>query len=235
MKLDLAIEFAEVSVWQCVPPLNFSPSETKIIDAEISTLLSNDVIVNPTREPSNYVSGVLIRTKEDGDYRVILNLKRFDNFLKFKHCKREWTSEPKMHLTFVNESCSFEFVELKDAYYLLPIYCPSQWIFTSCKKVLAPPFKYLRSKKHLPVRYIDESLLLGENFEICFKNIVATVAHVRELAFITHPEKSVLIPTQQILFLRFVIYSCKITEERKRSINSFARISFQITTQQSES
>ena len=89
-----------------------------------------------------------------------------------------------MHWTFVNESCSFGFVELKDAYYLLPIYCPSQWIFTSCKKVLAPPFKYLRSKKHLSVRYIDESLLLGENFEICFKNIIATVAQVQELAFI---------------------------------------------------
>ena len=87
----------------------------------------------------------------------------------------------------------------------------------------------------MSVRYIDESLLLGENFEICFKNIIATVAHVQELAFITHPEKSVWIPTQQILFLRFVIDSAKITEERKRSINSFARISFQITTQQSES
>ena len=51
-------------------------------------------------------------------------------------------------------------------------------------KVLLPSFKYLRSKKHLSVRYIDESLLLGENFEICFKNIIATVAHALELAFI---------------------------------------------------
>ena len=87
----------------------------------------------------------------------------------------------------------------------------------------------------MSVRYIDESLLLGQNFDIYFKNIIATVAHLRELAFITHPEKSVSIPTQQTLFLRFVIDSAKITEERKRSISSFARISFQITTQQSES
>ena len=92
-------------------------------------------------------------------------------------------------------------------------------------KVLLPSFKYLRSKKHLSVRYIDESLLLGQNFEIYFKNIIATVAHLRELAFITHQEKSFSIPTQQIIFLGFVIDSAKIiiplTEERKRSINMF--------------
>ena len=94
-------------------------------------------------------------------------------------------------------------------------------------KVLLPSFKYLRSKKHLSVRYIDESLLLGQNFDIYFKNIIATVAHLRELAFITHPEKSVSIPTQQIIFLGFVIDSAKIiiplTEERKRSINMFCK------------
>ena len=89
VKLDLAIKFAEVSVCQCVPPLNFSPSKTKLIDAEISKLPIQDVIGNTTRETNDYISGVLIRTKKDGDYRVILNLKRFNKFLKFKHCKRE--------------------------------------------------------------------------------------------------------------------------------------------------
>ena len=48
------MEFAEVPVCQYVSPLNFSPSESKIIDAEISKLLSKDVIVDTTREPNDY-------------------------------------------------------------------------------------------------------------------------------------------------------------------------------------
>ena len=93
-------------------------------------------------------------------------------------------------------------------------------------KVLTHPFKYLRSKGHLSVKCIDDSLLLGDIFEICFKNIRATVAHLREPGFTIHPEKSVLAPTQQIIFLGFVIDSVKMTialnEERKQSIVNFA-------------
>ena len=72
------------------------------------------------------------------------------------------------------------------------------------------------------VKYIDDSLLLGENFENCFKNIRATVALLRELGFTIHPEKSVLFPTKEIIFLGFVIDSVKmtitVTDERKRSM-----------------
>ena len=81
--------FAEVPMCQFAPPLNFSPAETEIIDTEISKLLSKGVIVNTTREPNDYVSSIFTRTKKDGSYRMILNLKTFNEFLKFKHCKLE--------------------------------------------------------------------------------------------------------------------------------------------------
>ena len=111
----------------------------------------------------------------------------------------------------------------KEAYYqyiALPnSFSPTVRVFT---KVLTTPFKYLRSKRHLSIKYIDDSLLLGETFEICLNNIRDTVALLRVLGFTIHPEKSVLVPTQQILFLGFVIDSVKmtiiLTEERKQSI-----------------
>ena len=40
------MEFAEVPMYQFVPPMNFSLVETEIIDAEISKLLSEGVIAN---------------------------------------------------------------------------------------------------------------------------------------------------------------------------------------------
>ena len=89
-------------------------------------------------------------------------------------------------------------------------------------KVLIPPLKYLKSRVHLLVKYIDDSLLLGETFESRFKNIRATVALLWELGFTIHLEKSVLVLTQQIIYLGFVMDSVKMTisliEERKQSI-----------------
>ena len=89
-------------------------------------------------------------------------------------------------------------------------------------KVLTPLFKYLRSKGQLSVKCIDKSLLLGEIFEICFKNTITAVAPLWELGFTIHPETSVLVPIQQIIFLRFLIDSVKIKitltwEKRHRS------------------
>ena len=48
----------------------------------------------------------------------------------------------------------------------------------------------------MPVKYVDDTLFLGEIFEICFKIIRATVAVLRELGFTIDPEKSVLVPSQ---------------------------------------
>ena len=82
VKFGLIMEFAEVPLCHFSPPFNFSPGETEIIDAEISKLLSKGVIVNTTREPNDYVSSIFTRTKKDGSYRMILNLKTFNEFLK---------------------------------------------------------------------------------------------------------------------------------------------------------
>ena len=78
VKFGLTMEFPEVPVRQFVPPLNFSPAETEIIDAEISKLLSKGVIVNTITETNDQVSRIFTGTKKDGNYRMILNLKMFN-------------------------------------------------------------------------------------------------------------------------------------------------------------
>ena len=98
------MEFAEVPLCHFVPLLNFSLGETEIIDKEISKLPSKGVIVNTTREPYDYVSSIFMRTKKDGNYRMILNLKTFNEFLKFKHCKLESIEDA---LDLITEGCYF--------------------------------------------------------------------------------------------------------------------------------
>ena len=151
--------------------------------------METENIVNTTREPNDYVSWIFTKTKKDGNYRMILNLKTFSEFLKFKHSRLESFEDA---LDPIREGCYFGSVYLKDAYYSIPIhesyrrhltlfwkqeyyhyivlaneFSPAVRVFT---KVLSPLLKYLRSKGHLSVKYIDDSLLLGESIEICFKN-----------------------------------------------------------------
>ena len=157
---------------------------------------------------SDHVSRTFWKTKKNGDYRMILILKTFNGFLKFKHCKLESVENA---LDLITEGCYLGSVELKDASYTTPIHQNYQkylrlfwnkeyhqyivltngfWlvlrVFTN---VLIPPFKYLRSKGYLSVKYVDDSLFLGEIFEICFKINRATVAVLRKLGLAIHPEK----------------------------------------------
>ena len=92
---------------------------------------------------------------------------------------------------------------------------PAVWKFT---KVMSPPFKHLRSKGHLSVKYLDDSLLIEETARISLNNVTDTVNLLRGLGFTIQPDK-VFVPTQKITFLGFIIDSIKmtitLTEERK--------------------
>ena len=58
------MEFAEVQVCQFVPSLNLSYVETKIIEAEISKLLSKGIMVNTIKERNNHVPRIFTRPKK---------------------------------------------------------------------------------------------------------------------------------------------------------------------------
>ena len=169
--------------------------------------------------------------------------------LKFKHCKSESVKDA---LDTITEGCYFGSVKLKDASYTIPThenyqkhlklfwkeeyyhnivlingFSPPLRVYTN---VLTSRFKYLRLKGHLSVKDIDDSLFLGETFEICFKIIRATVAVLQELGLTIYSEKSLLVPSQQTMFLGFVINSFKMIITLMRKVNNlftrFARISF---------
>ena len=81
-------------------------------------------------------------------------------------------------------------------------------IFT---KVLEPGFSHLREIGFLSVKYVGASYLQGETFEECLQNITETVKLLQSVGFTINPEKSVLKPTQQLIFLRFFLNSKTMT------------------------
>ena len=239
----VTMEFEETPECKFESHIKFSETEKEIIGQEISKLQEKGVIIPTNREQGDFVSGIFTRPKKDGNHRMILNLKKFNAFLKFKHCKLESINDA---LNLVSEGCYFGSVDLKDAYYSIPIHLDYQKYLKLCweqsyfkyvalpngfapavrvfTKITSPPFKKLRSQGHVSVKYLDDSILLGETWVVCLENIKATVDLLQKLGFTIHPEKSVLVPTQRITFLGFIIDSVSmtitLTNERKLAIRS---------------
>ena len=83
-------------------------------------------------------------------------------------------------------------------------YGPAMRIFTKSSKIL---FRHLSSQGNSSVVYVDDSYLQGDTYQSYLANILDTIKLLRELGFVIHPDKSVLTPSQAIIFLGFVIPS----------------------------
>ena len=117
-KYDVTMKFEETPKWKFVPSLNFSDTKTEFIKSEISKVIHKNVFLHTVRKPNDYISVIFIRTKRDGNCRMIINLEKFNDFFKFEHSKLESTEDA---LILFTEGCCFGSIDLKDACYSIPI------------------------------------------------------------------------------------------------------------------
>ena len=233
------VEHCHIEFIDNVPPvqkggyktIKFNDSESAIIDAEIKKLLKKGVIVESAHSEGEFVSTIFLRLKKNGiDYRMILNLKELNNYVVYRHFKMD---SLKSVTDLMTQGCFMASVDIRDAYYTVPIamehqtYLKFAWrdklyqytclpnglasaprIFT---KLLKPVFTILRKKGHLSSSYIDDCYLQGESYDECYDNVQDTVLLLQELGFPIHDEKSVLIPSQILTFLGFVLNSVTMT------------------------
>jgi len=203
-----------------------SDMQTESVDLEIAQLLKKGVIQPSKHEAGEFISTIFTRPKKDGTHRMILNLKSFNANVTHHHFKMDniWSA-----IRLMKPGCYMASIDLKDAYYTVPIckehqkflkfhwkgnlyqyvcfpnglaLCPRK--FT---KLLKPIFSILRQQGHISVAYIDDSWLTAENFTLYVRNVIDTTTLLDKVGFIIHPEKSVLLPTQTITFLGFVLNS----------------------------
>ena len=154
---------------------------------------------------------------------MILNLKRLNESIEYKHFKMESLS---FAVQLMRKNCHMASIDLTDAYYTVPvapehrIYLRFMWggkLFQyTClpnglssapryfTKLLKPVYGTLRSQGHLNVGYIDDSYLQGSSVSDCRQNIQATICLFESLSFVINKEKSVLQPCQKLVFLGFI-------------------------------
>ena len=177
------------------------------------------------------MSSIFTTKKADGSHQTILNLKnlnfKMESLNNVRHLLKPgvWMGSIDLkdayYSVWVNpcfqkyftcywQGCYYEFLRMPNGYAQAPL------LFT---KLLRQPFGFLRKHGYASVVYIDDSYLQGDKYSHCLENIHATRDLLVSLGFSINYEKSVLQPTQRIIFLGFVLdsltMSISLTYKRK--------------------
>ena len=97
----------------------FSHKEAETISAEIEKLVLKEVLLKSSHEKGEFLSTILLTPKTDRTHRMILNLKKLNKFVKYHHFNME---SLKHVISMIRPSRFIACVDLKDAYYTVPIH-----------------------------------------------------------------------------------------------------------------
>ena len=227
---DCCIQFIDDVPYNSEVPkeLPFSNNERSIIDKKIREMLNSGIISQTKHSRYEFISKIFIRPKRSGGHRLILDLSKLNDYIQYEHFKMEtFTSTLKL----IDRNAYMASVDLKDAYYtvsmnnnvrkllrftwngmLYQFNCLPNGLACAPRlftKLMKPVFAHLRSRGFLSAYYLDDSLLVGHNYEECLKNVEVTCELMKRLGFTLNYKKSLLIPSQQIEYLGFIIDSNK--------------------------
>lgn len=237
------IEFTNNPTQHSVRETKVNSIESVLLDQEINSLLGKGVIETANHCDGEFISTVFIRKKSNGKNRLILNLKSLNESVEYVHFKME-SLQSAMRL--MKKHAYMVSIDLRDAYYAINVspefrkYLRFIWKgqlyqFTCMPnglsnaprkftKLLKPVFKLLRSKGFLSVVYLDDSYLQGQTFQQCLLNMCETKALLTDLGFLINYDKSILLPTQEIVFLGYKLNSktmlVSLTEQKVNNLKS---------------
>ena len=220
-------EFISKPIQKVVPkPIEFSVEKSKIVDEEISDLLRKGAISVSKFEKDQFISNIFLVAKKNGKFRPVINLSKLNEFIEYHHFKQETLP---LILESIDHDVYFVSVDLKDAYFSIPIHeshrkylkfywkgilyefnclcfgvCSAPRVFT---KVMKPIFAHLRKMGISSYFYIDDSLAVDFTKENCFEHYNTMVELFESLGFVTNKEKSSPIPSKVITFLGYTIDS----------------------------
>lgn len=205
----------------------------RVLQEEIHSLLTKRAIcvVPPERCQSGFYSRYFLVPKRGGTgIRPILDLRALNKYLR-TYKFRMLTHASLLRMLRQNDW--FTSVDLKDAYFHVPIYPPhrkylrfafqgvcyeyrvlpfglslSPRVFVRCTEAAIAP---LRKQGIRLATYLDDWLLLARSKEEAIVQTHTLIKHLVDLGFMINPEKSVLSPVQKIIFLGLSLDSVSLT------------------------
>ena len=181
-------------------------------------------------ETIQFVSTIFLRPKKNGKFRMILNLKKLNSYVEYKHFKMDMLTSC---INCILPDWFMGSIDLTDAYYSVPISRKFQkylkfrsegkfYHFTcmpnglasaprNFTKLLKPVFARLREYGHISCGYLDDIFLVGKDYTSCERNIKDTLALLEKLGFYINYEKSALVPSHSVEHLGFLLNSHNMT------------------------
>ena len=98
--------------------IKFFSRECLAIEIDLQRLLDKGIIIPSEHETCEFISTIFVRPKADGSFRLILNLKRLNEHVGYHHFKIE---SLKSVIELVEKACFMASMDLRDAYYSVPI------------------------------------------------------------------------------------------------------------------
>lgn len=188
--------------------------------------------VTPCRHTKNqFISPYFLREKSNGQFRFILNLKHLNEFcFNPPHFKLE---DYRTVLKLLYPNCLFTCIDLKDAYFLIPIHSEHRkflrfvfenqlyqfnclpfglsiapYIFT---KIMKPILMKLRTEGIICICYLDDILIISSSIKQGVEDVNKTVSILQQLGFIVNFNKSQLTLSTECTYLGFIFNSENMT------------------------
>ena len=202
----------------------FSAEQQSLISAEIQMLIQKGAVSLQEPHQVGFVSQLFLVPKKDGDFRpvVTVNLKALNKFIQEEHFKMEGFH---MVRDLVRQGDWLAKIDLKDAYFLIPVYSGHQkflqftWkaslyqfhcfpfgllcallVFT---KVMKPVVAFLRERGIRLINYLDDLLIISSSLQSLTTQINLIQELFQALGLVINENKSHMVPTQEIVFLGF--------------------------------
>ena len=224
----------------------FNRADDAKIDNEIKAMLRKGIIKTCERSTPEFISRIFSTPKKDGSLRLILNLENLNKYVEYHHFKMDTINTV---VSLMEKNCFMASIDLKDAYYTVRVdpsyqnYLKFQkngqlYAYTclpnglsSCPRIFTKLFKLplaeLREMGFINSAYIDDLYLQGSDCTQCFKNITETLTLFDKLGFVIHPDKSQILPSQEIVYLGFILNSVnmtiKVTPEKVSKITDICK------------
>ena len=170
--------------------LALARDQKQAMEAEIQSLLEKQAIVRltPPLSPGFY-SSVFVVPKKDGGWRPIINLRELN--------RSDWR--------FLRFSWEEEYYQFKT----LPFGLTSApYVFT---KLLRPVASLFRQAGLRILVYLDDWLLLASDPDLLKDQGEHVSSNLQSLGFLLNHKKCIMVPTQSIEFLGFIIDSRRMT------------------------
>ncbi|CAH2301722.1 Hypothetical predicted protein [Pelobates cultripes] len=179
---------------------------------------------------SGWISPLFPIPKSDGTWRPVLNVKALNAFLKRKRFRMEGLTDLP-GLVPKNVFCIKLY--LKDAFHSVPIamkhrcFLRFRWkeqIYHrtvmvvglsnapyTFSRIMKAIISHVRQRGFLCLYYLDDILLLNPEVDTFVQQIDYLISLLQDLRFIVNLQKSILVPTQNILFLGFMLDTMDMT------------------------